>query len=140
MLKLLLAVAAAVALRMMLAWSLTRHKPGRTRSATTSAAASSAPIPLVKPTWPSAWASGPAAPGGVSATDPHPQSGGDAAPTAGAGCDRSVGGAGPTSRRGGSGRGVGERGARMTIKSAIFYSTSVSLSRARSGRPFVELP
>ena len=64
MMKLLLAVAAAVALRMMLAWSLTRHKPGRTRSATTSAAASSAPIPLAKPTWPSAWAAGPAAPGG----------------------------------------------------------------------------
>ena len=55
MMKLLLAVAAAVALRMMLAWSLTRHKPGRTRSA---------PIPLAKPTWPSAWAAGPAAPGG----------------------------------------------------------------------------
>jgi len=55
MMKLLLAVAAAVALRMMLAWSLTRHKPGRTRSD---------PIPLAKPTWPSAWAAGPAAPGG----------------------------------------------------------------------------
>ena len=140
MVKLLLAVAVGVALRLMLAWALTRHKPGGPWRVTTSETASSAPIPLVKPTWPSAPPSGPAGPGGVSATDPHPESGGDAAPTAGVGCGRSVGGAGPMSRRGGSGRGVGERGARMTIKPAIFYSTSVSLSRARSGRPFVELP
>ena len=39
MMKLILAVAAAVAMRMMLAWLLTRHKPGRTRTATTSSAA-----------------------------------------------------------------------------------------------------
>ena len=84
MLKLLLAVAVAVALRMMLAWSLTRHKPGRTRSATTSAAASSAPIPLAKPTWPSAWAAGPAGPGGsrVLTGAGHPAVGSQVRPSA----------------------------------------------------------
>ena len=75
MMKLLLAVAAAVALRMMLAWSLTRHKPGRTRSA---------PIPLAKPTWPSAWAAGPAGPGGsrVLTWAGHPAVGSQVRPSA----------------------------------------------------------
>ena len=75
MMKLLLAVAAAVALRMMLAWSLTRHKPGRTRSA---------PIPLAKPTWPSVWAAGPAGPGGsrVLTGAGHPAVGSQVRPSA----------------------------------------------------------
>ena len=83
MLKLLLAVAAAVALRMMLAWSLTRHKPGRTRSATTSAA-STAPIPLVNPTWPNPGAAGPAGPGGsrVLTGAGHPAVGSQVRPSA----------------------------------------------------------